>query len=218
MKSFDLSLYLVTDRSLSLGRPLEYVVEEAVKGGVTMVQLREKECSSKDFYLQAVALKACLKPYNIPLIINDRLDIALACDAEGLHIGQSDLPYEVARKIWGKDKIIGLSVENTQDALAANKLDVDYIGISPVFGTPTKSDTAEALGLTGVREISHMSKHPSVGIGGINNSNARKIIQAGADGISVVSAIMSAADPRLAASQLCDIVKQCKLKVKSGFY
>ncbi len=218
MKSFDLSLYLVTDRSLSLGRPLEYVVEEAVKGGVTMVQLREKECSSKDFYLQAVALKACLKPYNIPLIINDRLDIALACDAEGLHIGQSDLPYEVVRKIWGKDKIIGLSVENTQDALAANKLDVDYIGISPVFGTSTKSDTAEALGLTGVREISHMSKHPSVGIGGINNSNAREIIQAGADGVSVVSAIMSAADPRLAASRLCDIVKQCKLKVKSGFY
>ena len=136
MKHFDLSLYLVTDRSLSLGRPLEYVVEEAVKGGVTMVQLREKECSSKEFYLQAMALKKCLKPYNIPLIINDRLDIALACDAEGLHIGQSDLPYEVARKILGKDKIIGLSVENKQDALDANKLDVDYIGIlfySPSF-------------------------------------------------------------------------------------
>lgn len=206
MKHFDLSLYLVTDRSLSLGRPLEYVVEEAVKGGVTMVQLREKECSSKEFYLQAMALKKCLKPYNIPLIINDRLDIALACDAEGLHIGQSDLPYEVARKILGKDKIIGLSVENKQDALDANKLDVDYIGISPVFDTPTKTDTAQELGLAGVHEISLVSKHPGVGIGGINNSNALKIIQAGADGISVVSAIMSAADPRQAASELYDIV------------
>lgn len=208
MKNFDLSLYLVTDRSLSLGRPLEYIVEEAVKGGVTMVQLREKECSSKEFYLQAMALKKCLKPYNIPLIINDRLDIALACDAEGLHIGQSDLPYEVARKILGKDKIIGLSVENKQDALDANKLDVDYIGISPVFGTPTKTDTAQELGLAGVHEISLVSKHLSVGIGGINSSNARKIIQAGADGISVVSAIMSAADPRIAASELYLIVKE----------
>lgn len=206
MKHFDLSLYLVTDRSLSLGRPLEYVVEEAVKGGVTMVQLREKECSSKEFYLQAMALKKCLKPYNIPLIINDRLDIALACDAEGLHIGQSDLPYEVARKILGKDKIIGLSVENKQDALDANKLDVDYIGISPVFDTPTKTDTAQELGLAGVHEISLVSRHPGVGIGGINNSNALEIIQAGADGISVVSAIMSASDPRQAASELYDIV------------
>lgn len=212
MKHFDLSLYLVTDRSLSLGRPLEYVVEEAVKGGVTMVQLREKECSSKEFYLQAMALKKCLKPYNIPLIINDRLDIALACDAEGLHIGQSDLPYEVARKILGKDKIIGLSVENKQDALDANKLDVDYIGISPVFDTPTKTDTAQELGLAGVHEISLVSRHPGVGIGGINNSNALKIIQAGADGISVVSAIMSAADPRTAASELYSIVKEAKTR------
>ncbi len=210
MKNFDLSLYLVTDRSLSLGRPLEYVVEEAVKGGVSMVQLREKSCSSKEFYRQAIAIKACLKPYGIPLIINDRLDIVLACEADGLHIGQSDLPYEVARKILGKDKIIGLSVENIQDALEANKLDVDYIGISPVFGTPTKTDTAKELGLTGVREISLISKHPSVGIGGINSSNAREIIQAGADGISVVSAIMSASDPRLAASQLSAIVHQSK--------
>lgn len=210
MKHFDLSLYLVTDRSLSLGRPLEYIVEEAVKGGVSMVQLREKNCSSKDFYRQAVAIKACLKPYHIPLIINDRLDIALACDAEGLHIGQSDLPYEVARRILGKNKIIGLSVENVQDALDANKLDVDYIGISPVFSTPTKTDTAKELGLAGIREISLLSKHPSVGIGGINPDNAGKIIQGGADGIAVVSAIMSAADPRLAASRLSDIVNQSK--------
>jgi thiamine-phosphate pyrophosphorylase len=212
MKRFDLSLYLVTDRSLSLGRPLEYIVKEAVEGGVSMVQLREKNCSAREFYRQAIALKACLKPYNIPLIINDRLDIALACDAEGLHIGQTDLPCDVARKILGKNKIIGLSVENVQDALDANALDIDYIGISPVFGTPTKTDTAAELGLAGVREISSLSRRPCVGIGGIHSGNAQTVIQAGADGISVVSAVMSAADPRQSASRLRDIVHQSKQK------
>lgn len=210
MKIFDLSLYLVTDRTLSLDRPLDYVVQEAIKGGVTMVQLREKTCSSKEFYELAIKLKKCLKPYNIPLIINDRLDIALASDADGLHIGQGDIPYSIARKLLGPDKIIGLSVENIQDTIEANKLDVDYIGISPVFGTPTKTDTAQPLGLDGVREIAHISEHPSVGIGGINTTNAHDIISAGADGISVVSAIMSANDPKLAALQLSEIITESK--------
>lgn len=213
MKSFDLSLYLVTDRSLSLGRTLEYVVSEAAKGGVTMVQLREKDCSTLEFYQQAILLKECLRPYNIPLIINDRLDIALACDAEGLHIGQSDMPYAIARKLLGKDKIIGLSVECLQDAIDANRLDVDYIGISPVFGTSTKTDTAPALGLSGIWEIQKISKHPTVGIGGINQTNAADIIEAGADGISVVSAIMSAADPKESALQLRSIIQKTKISI-----
>lgn len=211
---FDLSLYLVTDRTLSLGRSLEDVVEEAVKGGVTMVQLREKDCSSADFYELAIKLKNLLAPYKVPLIINDRLDIALASDAEGLHIGQSDLPYSVARKLMGSDKIIGLSVENTEDVIEANNLDVDYIGISPVFDTKTKNDTAKALGIAGVKEISKLSIHPSVGIGGINQSNVKDIITAGADGISVVSAIMSANDPKASAETLIKIIKQSK-KIKS---
>jgi len=210
MLSFDLSLYLVTDRSLSLGRPLETVVEEAVKGGVTMVQLREKDASTQDFYNMAMRLKSILKPCNVPLIINDRLDIALACDAEGLHIGQKDMPYTVARKLLGKDKIIGLSVESVEDAIEANNLDVDYIGISPVFSTLTKTDTATALGLEGIREITRISGHPGVGIGGINQTNAQDIIQAGANGISVVSAIMSAPDPRQSARQLKEIVNRSK--------
>ena len=210
MATFDLSLYLVTDRSLSLGRPLETVVEEAVRGGVTMVQLREKDASTLDFYNLAMRLKSILKSYNVPLIINDRLDIALACDAEGLHVGQSDMPYAVARKLLGKDKIIGLSVESIQDAIDANNLDVDYIGISPVFGTQTKTDTAPALGLEGIREITRISGHPSVGIGGINLTNAQDIIQAGADGISVVSAIMSASDPQRSARQLKETINKSK--------
>lgn len=213
MKSFDLSLYLVTDRSLSLGGSLESVVFDAAEGGVTMVQLREKDCSTLEFYQQAMLLKECLRPYHIPLIINDRLDIALACDAEGLHIGQSDIPYDIARKLLGKDKIIGLSVECLQDAVDANELDVDYIGISPVFGTPTKTDTAPALGLEGIREIVKISRHPAVGIGGINQTNAADIIEAGADGISVVSAIMSATDPKQAAFQLMSIIQKSKINI-----
>lgn len=211
MKLFDLSLYLVTDRSLSLGRSLESVVAQAVEGGVTMVQLREKDCSTLEFYEQAILLKKCLQPYNIPLIINDRLDIALACDAEGLHIGQSDMPYDIARKLLGRDKIIGLSVECIQDAVNANELDVDYIGISPVFGTPTKTDTAPALGLNGVQEIVKISRHPAVGIGGINKTNAAEVISAGAEGISVVSAIMSAIDPKESALELKSIIQKINI-------
>ncbi|MDL2257190.1 thiamine phosphate synthase [Bacteroidales bacterium OttesenSCG-928-I14] len=211
MMPFDLSLYLVTDRVLALGRSLEYVVEEAVKGGVTMVQLREKDCSGRMFYEQAMALKQCLKPYRIPLIINDRLDIALACDADGLHIGQNDIPYSVTRRLLGKDKIIGLSVESLQDAIEANELDVDYIGISPVFSTPTKTDTAPSLGIEGVRQITQISKHPAVGIGGINISNIEEIINAGAKGVSVVSAIMSADSPYQAARQLITSLNKNKL-------
>jgi thiamine-phosphate pyrophosphorylase len=203
---FDLGLYLVTDRTLSLGRSIEEIVEASVQGGVTMVQLREKDCTTREFYQLAVRLKDILRPYDVPLIINDRLDIALACDAEGLHIGQSDMPYSIARKLLGKDRIIGLSVESMEDAVEANNLDVDYIGISPVFGTPTKTNTATPFGLNGVREVMAISKHPSVAIGGINLTNTAEIMKAGANGIAVVSAIMSAANPKQAAQELKQLI------------
>lgn len=203
----DLSLYLVTDRNLTLNRPLLEVVEQAVKGGVTVVQLREKDCSSKAFFEEAVKLKKLLSTYDIPLIINDRLDIALAVDAEGLHIGQHDIPYPIARKLLGKEKVIGLSVESLKDLEVANGWDVDYIGLSPVFDTSTKTDTATALGLEGVRELTRISKHPSVGIGGIDRYNAASIIQAGADGLAVVSAIMSQPNPLEAAKELKTIIQ-----------
>lgn len=167
-----------------------------------MVQLREKDCGTKEFLELALAVKSCLAGSGVPLIINDRLDIALACDADGVHLGQSDMPCVIARRLLGKDKIIGLSVENIRDVEEANGMDVDYVGISPVFSTATKSDTAPALGLEGVREISLLSRHPAVGIGGLNAGNAADVIRAGADGISVVSAIMSAADPYAAAAGL----------------
>lgn len=210
MKKLDLSLYLVTDRSLSMGRSHEEIVEAAVKGGVSIVQLREKDIASRDFYQLAAALMEVLKPLHIPLIINDRLDIALAVDADGLHIGQSDLPYSVARQLLGQDKIIGLSVESIEQARAANELDVDYIGLSPVFSTQTKSDINTPLELSGVAEIASFTKHPTVGIGGINTASAADVIRHGADGIAVVSAIVSQVDPQVAAQELRNIVDQSK--------
>jgi thiamine-phosphate pyrophosphorylase len=199
---FDLSLYLVTDRSLSLGRDMEWIVEEAVKGGVTMVQLREKDCSTREFIELAIRLKQKLAPYNVPLIINDRADVALAADADGLHIGQSDMEYSMARQLLGTDKIIGLSVENMDQVYESNDSDVDYIGISPVFSTTTKTDTAPPFGLEGIRDVMAISNHPVVAIGGINLANAREIMEAGAHGIAVVSAICSAERPKEAAFEL----------------
>jgi len=211
MKIFDLSLYLVTDRGLTKNRPLEAIIKEAIEGGVSMVQIREKDCSSLDFYQLALRIKSLLAPYQIPLIINDRVDIALAVDADGLHIGQSDLPYSVARNLLGKDKIIGLSVENLQQAKEANALDVDYIGLSPVFYTDTKNDIAPTLGLEGIKEIAKISKHRMVGIGGINTSNASDIVSSGAEGIAVISAILSHLDPKKAAMEL----QKCVSKINN---
>ena len=203
-----LKLYLVTDRDLSLGRPLEEIVSEAVAGGVTMVQLREKDAATGEFVELGRRLMRLLKPLGVPLIINDRVDVALAVDADGVHIGQSDMSYADARKLLGPEKIIGLSVENFEDLEAANKLDVDYIGISPVYGTPTKTDTAEPFGLEGLRKAVEMSVHPSVAIGGMNVATVGEVIAAGTDGVAVVSAICSAESPRDAAAELATIIKQ----------
>jgi len=202
MTNFDLALYLVTDRSLSKGRSIEWIVEQAVQGGVTMVQLREKNCSTSDFIALAIRLKHILSSYRVPLIINDRVDVVLAADAEGLHIGQSDMPYPVARRLLGYSKIIGLSVETIDQARDANLLDVDYIGISPVFTTETKSDINTPLGVEGIKTIASFTKHRMVGIGGIQTENIQAVISAGAEGVAVVSAIVSADDPAKAASLL----------------
>ena len=202
-----LKLYLVTDRDLSLGRSLEEVVSEAVAGGVTLVQLREKDAATGEFIELAGRLMKILTPLGIPLIINDRVDVALAVDADGVHIGQSDMPYETARRLLGPDKIIGLSVENMDDLIKANSLDVDYVGISPVYGTPTKTDTAEPFGLEGLRKAVNMSMHPTVAIGGMNAGTIADVMAAGTDGVAVVSAICSAENIREAAAQLKAIVE-----------
>ncbi len=198
----DWGLYLVTDRGLACGRPIESVVEAAVRGGVTAVQLREKNCSTREFVELGRALKALLSPLLVPLIINDRLDVALAIGADGVHVGQQDMDFETARRILGPDTILGLSIETVEQARAAVRLDADYLGVGPVFATPTKTDAAPALGLEGLAEVRAITEHVIVAIGGIGPTNAGQTIEAGADGIAVVSAICAAEDPERAARAL----------------
>lgn len=202
----DCSLYLVTDRTLSLGRSTLDVVTAAVAGGVTCVQLREKNCSTREFISEAKILKNVLHTKRIPLIINDRVDVALAVAADGIHLGQNDMPIKDARKLVGASMIIGISAESVDDAVESENSGADYIGISPVFSTTTKKNIADPLGLEGVRAIRKAVQIPLVAIGGIDQQNAVDVIKAGADGIAVVSAIVSASSPETAARNLYQAV------------
>ena len=188
-------IYLVTDEGLLSGKDLATTVAEAVRGGVGMVQLREKESSTRLFVERAAALKRLLAPLGVPLIINDRVDVALAADADGVHVGQSDMPPALVRRLLPPGKIVGLSVESPQQVLDAEGLDVDYIAASPVFATPTKTDTRIEWGLEGLRWIRLHSRHRLVAIGGIKPGNAADIVRAGASSLAVVAGICSAADP-----------------------
>ena len=209
-KNLDLSVYLVTDRDLSLGRSLDWVVEKAVQGGTTMVQLREKDLDTRPFIEQGLRIKKLLEPYDVPLLINERVCVALAVGADGVHLGQNDMPYATARKILGKEAIIGLSVETWQQAEEAKDLDLDYIAVSPVFTTPTKEELTRELGLEGVRKITGICPQPAVGIGSIKIHNAGEVIKAGASGVAVVSGICSAEDPQQAARELRHTVVQAR--------
>ncbi|RPH87708.1 MAG: thiamine phosphate synthase [Deltaproteobacteria bacterium] len=201
-------VYLVTDRGLCRNRSLQDIVLQAVQGGAAYVQLRDKDLSTRDFVEEAIAVKKLLLPFHVPLIINDRIDVALACGADGVHIGQEDMSYATARKLMGEKAIIGLSVETWADVEASQNLDVYYIGVSPVFATPTKTDTKEPWGLEGLRKIKSFSRHPLVAIGGINESNARTVVKAGADCLAVVSAVCSADDPAAAVAKLQSIINE----------
>lgn len=201
-----LELYLVTDEAACLGRDFYWVVEEAVAGGVTMVQLREKSLSTRAFIDRARRLKALLEPYGVPLIINDRVDVALAVDADGVHIGQSDMPFQTAHRLLGPGKIIGLSAERQEDVLEAEQWNLSYLAVSPLFATPTKTDTETPWGMEGLQWARQQSRHPLVVIGGLQADNAREAVQHGAHGIAIVSAICSAPSPRDAASHLKNII------------
>jgi thiamine-phosphate pyrophosphorylase len=197
-----LRLYLVTDSTLCRGRTLTDVVAQAVRGGVTCVQLREKALGTLEFVARAQALKSLLQPLQIPLVINDRVDVALACQADGVHLGQSDMPVDLVRKILPPQVFIGLSVENDQDITQAIGMPVDYLGISPIFATPTKTDTQTPWGLAGLQRARASTALPLVAIGGINRTNAAQVRQGGADGLAIVSAICAADDPAAAAAEL----------------
>jgi thiamine-phosphate pyrophosphorylase len=208
--NIDYSLYLVTDRGLARGRSILEIVTAAVNGGATVVQLREKECSTLEFIEQALIIKAFLKTRHVPLIINDRLDVAQAVDADGVHLGQTDMPLDTAKGIVGDTMLIGISAECLEDAIVAEKGGADYLGVSPIYATPTKTDTAPALGLEGLREIRKAVKLPLVGIGGLNQGNAAAVIRNGADGVAVVSAIMAADDPETVARELKQVINEAR--------
>ncbi len=210
-KKIDYSVYLVTDRGLSRGRSTLEILQGAVRGGVTCVQLREKNCPIRDFIEQADSIKAYLRAHDIPLIINDRLDVAQAVGADGVHLGQSDMPLNVAREILKDSMMIGISAESLGDAIEAEKGGADYIGVSPIYATPTKTDTAPPLGLEGLREIRNAVRIPLVAIGGLTKDNAGEVIKHGADGVAVVSAIVSADDPELATKELLKTVTQARI-------
>ncbi len=207
-REFDMSLYLVTDPDLAAGRDLEWIVREAVEGGVTMVQIREKNTPTKEFIDVARRIKASLEGCGVAIVVNDRVDVALAADLDGVHIGQSDMSYEDARRLLGEERIIGLSVESREQVIEANGLDVDYIGISPLYATPTKGDTAQPFGLEGCREAVLNSRHRAVAIGGLNASTVGEAMQQGIGGVAIVSAIVAAESPRASAAELIKIVKE----------
>ena len=200
-------LYLVTDRGLCGKTPVAEVVLQAIRGGAACVQLREKDLATRFFVEEAQRIKAMMAPFYIPLIINDRLDVALAVGADGVHLGQQDMPYETARRLMGPEAIIGLSVETWEDVERAEDLDCDYLGVSPVFATPTKLDTKAPWGLEGLAKIRAFSRHSLVGIGGLNKGNAEAVIMAGADSVAVVSAVCASTDPYRTAREINQIIR-----------
>ena len=208
----DYRLYLVTDRNCLQQQTLEQAVEQAILGGVTLVQLREKAIASKEFYERALRIKAICHHYNVPLLINDRVDIALAVEADGVHIGQSDLPCGVVRQILGKDKIIGVSARTAQQAIQAQADGADYLGVGAMFATSTKQD-AKTVSVETLNDIRQSVSIPIVAIGGINHTTLPALQQAlqaadtSIDGVAVVSAILGQKDVKLASEQLKKMIK-----------
>lgn len=203
MNNIDLSLYLVTDNSDDVEKFLN-TIEEGIKGGVSVVQIREKTAETLDFYNLALKVKEITAKYDVPLIINDRVDVALAIDADGVHVGQSDMPCDVTRKLIGKDKILGVSAATIEEAKKAEKDGADYIGTGAVFPTATKDD-APSITKQDLKDVVESINIPVVAIGGITLENAHELTDTGIAGLSVVSAIMSSENPKKSSEELLKI-------------
>ena len=212
--NFDYTLYLVTDRQLMNCDSLTEAVEQAILGGCTMIQLREKELSSLEFYNQAVAVKQVTDKYHIPLIINDRIDIAMAVQATGVHIGQHDLPAAAVRKVIGENMLLGVSASSIAEAIQAQQDGADYLGVGAMFPTGTKTD-AESVSMEELQKIRTAVSLPIVVIGGIYKGNAGRFKPMGIDGLAVVSAIIAQSDIKAAAAELKDLF--CGKEKKHGF-
>lgn len=203
MNNLNLSLYLVTDKSDDVEKFLK-TIEEGIKGGVSVVQIREKTADTLDFYNLALKVKEITTKYNVPLIINDRVDVALAIDADGVHVGQSDMPCDVTRKLVGPDKIVGVSAATIDEAQKAENDGADYIGTGAVFPTATKDD-APSITKDDLKEVVDSINIPVVAIGGITLENAKELKDTGIAGLSVVSAIMSSDNPKESSEKLLNI-------------
>lgn len=201
-RDFDLGVYLVTDRACCGARSVEEVVSAAIDAGVTLVQLRDKNIDARPMLALGRRLLELLRPAGIGLIVNDRIDVALALDAEGVHIGQQDMPYAEARRQLGPTKIIGVSVGSEAEARQAAGWDVDYVGVGPVYPTATKPDAGMALGADETARLARISGHRAVAIGGIDVTNAAALYAAGLEGVAVISAICAAPDPGAATRSL----------------
>ncbi|HVJ31505.1 MAG TPA: thiamine phosphate synthase [Terriglobia bacterium] len=206
----DLSLYLVTDRELCGARGLVATVAAALQGGITVLQYRAKQVPLREAIAEAALLASLARQCEVPFIVNDRLDLALAVDADGLHIGQSDMPADLARRFLGPRKILGLSVARQAEVDELDVTAVDYVGLGPVFATATKADAAAPLGLEQFSLLRASIELPVVAIGGISPSVAGDVIGAGADGIAVVSAICAAAEPKLVSHDLRQKIEQAR--------
>jgi thiamine-phosphate pyrophosphorylase len=205
---FDLGVYLIVDRASCGARGAEAVVAAARDNGATLVQLRDKHADVRATLALGRSLLALLRPAGIALIVNDRVDVALALDADGVHIGQDDLPCADARRLLGRDRIVGLSVGSESDAREAAAQDVDYVGIGPVYATATKPDAGAALGVETTARLARLSGRRAVAIGGIDASNAAPLYAAGLEGVAIISAICAAGDPARATRQLVRTMQQ----------
>lgn len=209
-RPFDLSVYLVTDPRLTAQRGLMETVSQAVAGGVTIVQLRDPDAKGRALVEAARGLVALLRPLGIPLIVNDRVDVALAADADGVHLGQDDMEPGPARAQLGPDRILGLSVGTPAELAVSDLSGVDYVGVGPVRATGTKADAGSAIGLEGLAAMRKRIPLPVVGIGGLDAALAGDVIRAGADGVAVVSALCAAPDVTAAARRLAAEVEAAR--------
>ena len=208
MNTIDLSLYLVLDPDLCGGPAgMVHTAIQAAKNGATVVQLRAPNWKKRQWLATAFALKAALAPYGVPLIINDHIDVALAVDAEGVHVGQGDLPALETRRLIGPDRILGLSVGSAEEMATVPAAGVDYLGIGPVYPTGTKADAGEATGVALFAELVASTALPVVAIGGIHRDNCSPLFEAGTDGVAVVSAICGRDDPARATAALNETIQ-----------
>ncbi|HWJ75375.1 MAG TPA: thiamine phosphate synthase [Kaistia sp.] len=207
---FDLSLYLVTDPGLAEPRGVVETVRAAVAGGITLVQLRDPSAKGRAQVETATALLEILRPLGIPLIINDRVDVALAVGADGVHVGQSDIPAAMVREMIGPDRILGLSVSYAAELAAPDLAFVDYLGVGPIYATPTKINAAPPIGFDGLAALAAASPVPVVAIGGVKQEHVEPVLAAGAAGVAIVSAIMAADDPAAAAADFSDRIRRVR--------